>query len=249
MPKLQKGKIVFKLPPTLSISFRQIIAIIIILGTASLGAVLYKSHGVRGANYGWAQTTWSGGASTTATGKHSTDQSGWTKYQSKSALLSTSTEDQLTLKATSTFWTDTTSNNFASGTLSGTYNSNGTVYLKKPNGVSCSNVNECKDNYCNNVCGHCGGWLYNSSCLYIGGENQSCDTICSARGGSAGAYNDDSNCTALKHYGACGSGCVPLSGNTAPMYMTSNGYCYYNTGTWSSSGLNSGHYRLCACNS
>lgn len=136
----------------LRFSYKRLTLLLLIFCLIGGITVFYKSNTARSANYGWVQTAWSGGASTTATGKHSTDQTGWTKYQSLNNFVSTSTEGQISLKATTTFWTDTTTNNFASGTASNVYVSNGTVYLKKPFGVSCSSDSECTTGKCASTC-------------------------------------------------------------------------------------------------
>ena len=136
----------------LSFSRRQIIVFILVFGVIG-GGVLYKTLITRGANFSWLQTSWSGGASTTATASHLTDQTGWTKYQSKDALLSTSTDGQLSLTAAIASTTDTTTSDFNAGTASNVYIENGTVKLKKPNGVACTAGTECTAGYCvNSAC-------------------------------------------------------------------------------------------------
>ncbi|HOZ56435.1 MAG TPA: DUF1566 domain-containing protein [bacterium] len=136
----------------LSFSRRQIITFIIVFGVIG-GGVLYKTLLTRGANFSWLQTSWSGGASTTAKASHLTDQTGWTKYQSKDALLSTSTEGQLSLTAAIASTTDTADSDFNAGTASNVYIENGTVKLKKPNGVACTAGTECSAGYCvNSAC-------------------------------------------------------------------------------------------------
>lgn len=83
----------------LSFSRRQIVAFIIIFGVIG-GGVLYKTLLTRGASYGWLQTDWSGGASTTAIASHTNNQTGWTRFFSKDTNISTSTDGQLSLTAT-----------------------------------------------------------------------------------------------------------------------------------------------------
>ena len=136
----------------LSFSKRQVVIFVLVFGVISGGAVLYKTLLTKGANFSWLQTDWSGGASTTAVASHASDQSSWTKYSSKDPLLSTSTDGQLTLSSQTASTTDTATADFNAGTASNTYVENGTVKLKKPNGVACTAGTECTGGYC---CGTC----------------------------------------------------------------------------------------------
>ena len=137
----------------LSFSKRQVVIFVLVFGVISGGAILYKTLLTRGANYGWLQTDWSGGASTTAVARHPGDIDTWTKYSSKDPLLSTSTDGQLTLSSQTASTTDTATADFNAGTASNVYVENGTVKLKKPNGVACTAGTECTAGYCvNSTC-------------------------------------------------------------------------------------------------
>ena len=137
------------------------VLVFILLGGS---AMLYKIFITKGANYSWLQTDWSGGASTTAVARHTTDQNDWTYYYSKDPLLSTSTAGQLTLSSQTASTTDTATADFSVGTTDNIYVLNDAVYLKKPNGVSCTADTQCTGKCCvSNLCttaavgGTCGG--------------------------------------------------------------------------------------------
>ena len=132
-------------------SVRQALAFLLVFAVLGGGFAFYKSFMVKGATYSWLQTSWTGGATTTAKASHLTDQTGWTKYFSKDTLLSTSTPGVLSLTATTTSSIDTTFS--VSSSTSNTYVSSGTVYLKKPNGVACTSPNECATGLCHTYCG------------------------------------------------------------------------------------------------
>ncbi len=135
----------------LSFSRRQIIVFILVFGVIGAG-VLYKTLITRGANYSWLQTSWSGGASTTATASHTNNQTGWTYYYSKDSGISAATPGELTLSAQTASTTDTTDADFNAGTASNTYVSGDTVYLKKPNGVACTSDSQCTSGKCSTTC-------------------------------------------------------------------------------------------------
>lgn len=132
---------------------RQTIVFLVVFTLVGGSTILYQILSTRGANYSWFQTSWSGGASTTATASHDTDQNDWDKYYSKDANVSTS-GGQLTLNSATLSMTDTADEDFNAGTADNVYIDNGTVKLKKPNGVSCASQDECTS-YCgsDNICG------------------------------------------------------------------------------------------------
>ena len=135
-----------------------------ILGVIILAVVglIYHQSLVRGAVYGWLQTDWSGGASTTATAVHPGDETGWTKYYSKDAVISTSTPGELSLASTTVTWTESANADFNAGTLDNSYASSGAVWLKKPTGATCASASECTGAYCNSssLCSTCQSFTY-----------------------------------------------------------------------------------------
>ena len=203
----------------LSFSRRQIIVFILVFGVIG-GGVLYKTLITRGANYGWLQTDWSGGASTTAVARHPGDIDTWTKYQSKDTLLSTSTDGQLTLSSQTASTTDTADADFNAGTASNTYVENGTVKLKKPNGVACTAGTECTGGYC---CGTCVSSLaVGDTCLggkifYVSGGHglvaMTSDTSASAQWGCYGTAitGADSNTNGAQNTIDIVAGCAEAS--------------------------------------
>ena len=233
----------------LSFSKRQIVIFVLVFGILGSGAILYKTLLTRGANYGWLQTDWSGGASTTAVARHPGDIDTWTKYSSKDALLSTSTDGQLTLSSQTASTTDTADADFNAGTASNTYVENGAVKLKKPNGVSCTSPRQCQSNACNTNCVVCSGVSYNNHCLHLGSLNQSCTTVCSSYGGIFEIYTDDTNCNALRQIISC-SNCAGLNNGYEPgrMHIFSTLLCVYSTGNSDANNSDANVERLCACN-
>ncbi|MCK5320010.1 hypothetical protein KAJ61_01320 [Candidatus Parcubacteria bacterium] len=126
-----------------------VLAIVIISGAI----IFYKSSTVRGAVYGWTQTSWSGGASTTAIAAHPGDETGWTQFYSADAAISTSTPGQISLASTTASWTETTDDDFNAGTKDGVYATSGAVFLLKPIGATCSTASECLSGSCSSgVC-------------------------------------------------------------------------------------------------
>ena len=178
----------------LSFSKRQIVIFVLVFGIISGGAILYKTLLTRGANFSWLQTDWSGGASTTAVARHPADIDTWTKYSSKDALLSTSTDGQLTLSSQTASTTDTADADFNAGTASNVYIENGTVKLKKPNGVSCTADSQCTGKCCiSNLCATaavgntCGGgkvFAITNGIVYV---SQTSDNSTSAAWGCSGS--------------------------------------------------------------
>lgn len=133
--------------------------------TAITGTIIfYQSSAVRGAVYGWVQTDWSGGADTGATAAHPGDGTGWTKYYSKDAAISTSTPGEIKLASTTASWTETTNADFDAGTKDSVYATSGSVFLLRPTGVACSASTECIGGYCNasSTCDTCQSFTYES---------------------------------------------------------------------------------------
>ena len=128
-----------------------VLAVAIIGGTV----VFYKDYIARGAVYGWTQTSWSGGASTTAIAAHPGDETGWTQFYSADASISTSTPGQISLASTTSSWIETADADFNAGTKDSVYATSGAVFLLKPIGTACSTGAEC-------LSGSCGSGVCNS---------------------------------------------------------------------------------------
>ena len=130
-------------------SKKQFKIIIVLAIIAIVGAIIfYQSLIVRGAVYGWTQTSWSGGASTTAVATHPGDETGWTYFYSSDAGISTSTPGQISLASTTSSWTETTDADFNAGTQEYVYATSGAVFLLKPIGATCSTSAECLSGSC-----------------------------------------------------------------------------------------------------
>ncbi|OGH90844.1 MAG: hypothetical protein A2507_01605, partial [Candidatus Magasanikbacteria bacterium RIFOXYD12_FULL_33_17] len=115
-----------------------------------------NSNPVYTASYGWVSTDWSGSASTTAFASHNTDQNGWNKYFSKDNTINTTINGEITLGDINlSTYTQTTDNNFNSGSLNNLYVANNSFSLLKDNGVSCTSNNECSSGICNTYTNLC----------------------------------------------------------------------------------------------
>lgn len=108
------------------------------------------------ATYGFVQTDWSGGASTTAFASHVTDQSGWAYYYSRDSSITTAVSGEVSLILGTNTSTDTTDSDFSTDTtlnkiyVSTTTNS---FQLLKQNGATCTTGTECNSGTCStNVC-------------------------------------------------------------------------------------------------
>ena len=142
---------------------KQFILIAVLSIAIITGAIIfYQKLTARGASYGWSQTDWSGGASTTAEAVHPGDETGWTYYYSKDALVSTSTVDEISLASTTASWTETDTADFDAGTQNSVYATSGAVFLLKPAGATCSLKTECIGGYCNgsSACDTCVSFTY-----------------------------------------------------------------------------------------
>jgi len=97
--------------------WQYITVVFLLIIVVSTGLILInKNFTALGATYGWVQSTWSEGASTTAVATHTDNQTNWTKYYSKDDNVSTSS-DQLTLSSGSASVEQTLSDDFDDGTL------------------------------------------------------------------------------------------------------------------------------------
>ena len=104
------------------------------------------------ATYGFVQTDWSGGASTTVFATHATNQSGWTYYYSKDSSITTAVPGEVSLVLNTNTSTDTTDSDFSTNTtLTNIYvpSSTDSFQLLKQNGATCSVASECVNGGCN----------------------------------------------------------------------------------------------------
>lgn len=252
MLKYQSGKIKFNLSGDRSL--RKFFVFLLVFVSIAGGAYIYhQGFFAKGASYGWLQTDWL--ASTTAKASHLTDQSGWTQFYSKDTLVSTSTPGQLTLSSATSSTIDTATADFSAGTLSNTYATSGAVYLKKPNGVACTADSQWAGGWCGALgCGTCAGYKAPSGyCLYMGNYGQSCTTVCSTHGGSAGRYNSSASAIYSDIMYAVGEihwgGAALDNGSVYPGDYNGSDFCFYRNNTsWSESATDGNVRRLCACN-
>jgi len=103
---------------------------------------------IEAATFGWLQTTWSGGASSTAIASHSSDQSGWAFFNSKSANLNNDNDELKIAMVDGATRVQTLDADFNAGTLSNIYVSGGKAIMQKPVGASCTVSTDCATNYC-----------------------------------------------------------------------------------------------------
>ncbi|HRH23265.1 MAG TPA: hypothetical protein PK295_01390, partial [Candidatus Magasanikbacteria bacterium] len=105
-----------------------------------LGMLIFFNHSTPAdaATFGWVQTTWTGGVSTTATATHSTNRSGWTTYTSSTQVNTTISSGDITISTSSYITTDDTTlttdglasgGGFGNGTASSVVVSGGDVTL------------------------------------------------------------------------------------------------------------------------
>lgn len=137
------------------------VGIFLLVGSAVFFSANYFA---KGATYGWLQASWSGGADTGAVANHTDNRTLWTKFFSKDSEVAVDGDGALTLSSATSDWEETDDADFNAGTKSDVYVNGGDVKLKKPDGASCVNNNECYEGGCiNNVCvkwisGPCAGF-------------------------------------------------------------------------------------------
>lgn len=144
---------------------KKFVLIFILIIAAIIAAIIfYQKLTARGASYGWVQTDWSGGASTTAAAVHPGDETGWTYYYSADDAISTTTPGEISLASTTASWTETATADFDAGTQNSVYATSGAVFLLKPAGAACSLKTECIGGYCNgsSACDTCASFTYES---------------------------------------------------------------------------------------
>ncbi|KKS52789.1 MAG: hypothetical protein UV82_C0005G0039, partial [Candidatus Magasanikbacteria bacterium GW2011_GWD2_43_18] len=96
-----------------------------------LGITVFYKHSTPALATGdaFTQESWSGGATTTVTGLHPGDATGWTNYYSASSTISASTDVRLAAQSLSTI--ETSSADFTAGTHSATIVSSNSVMLSE----------------------------------------------------------------------------------------------------------------------
>ena len=163
------------------------------------GVSMYFSEEIKGATYGWTQSSWSGGQ-TTNTATHTNNQENWTQYASKDSNLQADANG-VTITGTNNSWIQTSDTDWNTGTkntvyTSGTGNS-ADVKLLKPLGATCSTNVECQSKKCAGVCneswmvGNCAGIYVYYKDSSTGSQwkttNTACDTPqCSQDGAQDG---------------------------------------------------------------
>jgi uncharacterized protein (TIGR02145 family) len=118
----------------------------IILSIILLVFIIPSWHKVNAFTYGWVQTSWTGGASTTTVAVHPGDKTSWLQYFWASANMFISTS--LTPNSVATSSTDTTTEDFSAGTFNNAYATSSMVIMRKPNGANCGSNTECTSDYC-----------------------------------------------------------------------------------------------------
>jgi uncharacterized protein (TIGR02145 family) len=128
----------------------------IILSIILLVFILPSFHKLNAFTYGWVQTSWTGGASTTTVAVHPGDKTSWLQYFWASANMFISTS--LTPNSVATSSTDTTTDDFSAGTFNNAYATSSMVVMLKPTGATCAYSYECAGGYCadDNTCFNCG---------------------------------------------------------------------------------------------
>ncbi|QQS61275.1 MAG: hypothetical protein IPN70_05320 [Candidatus Moraniibacteriota bacterium] len=124
---------------------------ILILG----GVSFFFSKNIKGATYGWIQSSWIGGV-TVNTATHTNNQENWTEFASKDANIQADASGVM-ITGTANTWVETTDSNFATGTNTGVYVSgtgtNADIKLLKPPGATCSTNTECfTPSVCSTTC-------------------------------------------------------------------------------------------------
>ncbi|MFA7315088.1 MAG: FISUMP domain-containing protein, partial [Candidatus Magasanikbacteria bacterium] len=104
------------------------------------------------------QTNWGGGASTTLSASHSSDQTGWSRfYSTSSADVNTSVAGEVSLSPSLNSTIQTSASDFNTWATSSVFvsstGSTGRIVLLKPSGASCNQASECRSGLCtSNLC-------------------------------------------------------------------------------------------------
>lgn len=130
--------------------------VFIIITAVVVSVFLYGHIDVKSATFGWLQTDWSGGASTTAMASHANNQTGWTKFFSKDANVDVTTvPGEASISATASTSVTTSNADFNTGTGPNIYVASNSISPKKPDGGSCSSASQCINGWCNaSVCAY-----------------------------------------------------------------------------------------------
>ena len=107
---------------------------------------LFKpNHTYAASVYNWVQNSWAGGADTTNFPSHPTNQSNWTKYNSKDNSV-TANSTSVALSQASSSFADSADADFDAGTKTNVGVHSGALLLK-PNGATAANTWECSSGY------------------------------------------------------------------------------------------------------
>ncbi|QQS61037.1 MAG: hypothetical protein IPN70_04085 [Candidatus Moraniibacteriota bacterium] len=123
---------------------------ILILG----GVSFFFSKNIKGATYGWIQSSWIGGV-TVNTATHTNNQENWTEFASKDTNIdTTSTPGEVKIVGVNNSWIQTSDADFNAGTNDGIVVSGGAVSSLRPPGASCTSYTQCTSYSCTgNLCG------------------------------------------------------------------------------------------------
>ena len=118
------------------------------------GVSMYFSEEIKGATYGWTQSSWIGGQ-TSNIATHTNNQENWTEFASKDANIdTTSTPGEVKIVGVNNSWIQTSDADFNAGTNDGTVVSGGAVSSLRPPGASCTSHTQCTSYSCTgNLCG------------------------------------------------------------------------------------------------
>ncbi|MFA7314565.1 MAG: fibrobacter succinogenes major paralogous domain-containing protein, partial [Candidatus Magasanikbacteria bacterium] len=113
----------------------------------------YYTNPSRTATMFLTQTNWGGGASTTLSASHSSDQTGWNKfYSTSSADVNTSVAGEVSLSPSLNSTSQTSNTDFNTWATSSVFvsstGSSGRIVLLKPVGATCNQASECGSAYC-----------------------------------------------------------------------------------------------------
>nr|MBP9732268.1 fibrobacter succinogenes major paralogous domain-containing protein [Candidatus Magasanikbacteria bacterium] len=123
-----------------------------------LGYIVFHNYAapVYTATYTWIQSSWAGNVSTTATGVHPGNQTGWNYFASKDTEIVIS-GGAVTLELPTSLQTETTDTHFNAGAKTNVFTSStgsgASIVLLKPGGATCSTGTQCTSGICTtNIC-------------------------------------------------------------------------------------------------
>ena len=118
-----------------------------------VGVSTYFSEEIKGATYGWTQSSWIGGIDITNKATHTDNQTNWTKYYFKDSNIQADANG-VTITGTANSWIQTSDSDFNAGTNDGIVVSGGAVSSLRPPGASCTSYTQCTSYSCTgNICG------------------------------------------------------------------------------------------------